>query len=308
MLSRRNVRIKILQQLYLRDNSEDHTGAMVVAGYRKALDQSYELYLFALYALIRISEVSREDLANRAQKHLPTLEDKAFQPRLYENELIQSLESNADLQERFNQLKFKSSVDSDIFRRLYKTYSKEANYIQYAGGSNEISDQEILLDLFRLIRKHELFEELMEEKYYSWVDDESLVIGAIKKTIKKLPTSEAFYKEFIPDTETTEEFGMKLLNCVLDNEHDMVQTIKPKLNNWDIDRIAKIDIILLKMALAELTEFPTIPPKATINEYVEIAKLYSTDKSKEFVNGILDTMLKELDKDGKIIKRGPGLK
>ena len=110
-----------------------------------------------------------------------------------------------------------------------------------------------------------------------------------------------------PNYETIKEFGESLLLDVINNNENLLATIEPALNNWDADRVAVIDMIILKMALSELLNFPTIPTKVTLNEFVEIAKLYSTDKSKDFINGILDRLFKKLDKEGKIKKEGRGL-
>ena len=308
MLSRRNIRIKILQLLYSRSIIGDQTDADLIAGYRKMLDASYDLYLLALYLFVEIAEESVTDLEKRQKKHLPSEEDKAFTTRLYHNDLIQCIEENEDLQEVFKQLKFRSSIDKDILRQVYKNYTKEESYLKFATQENaEISDLDGLLDLFRFLKKNELFEELLEDKFYAWLDDKSLIVGAMKKTLKSLPDHGAFYRAYLPDEQTTEEFGMHLLLAILQEEEKILEMIKPKLQNWEVDRLATIDMIILKMAIAELIKFPSIPTRATINEYVEIAKNYSTDKSKEFVNGILDSLMKDLTAEGVIIKSGRGL-
>lgn len=129
----------------------------------------------------------------------------------------------------------------------------------------------------------------------------------MKKTIKALPVDGTFYQEYEPADETVKEFGEVLLKKVCEEDGDLSEIIEPMLKNWDAERVAVIDMILLKMAVCELVSFPTIPTKVTLNEFVEISKLYSTDKSKDFINGILDRLMKKLDKDGKIVKEGRGL-
>ncbi len=125
--------------------------------------------------------------------------------------------------------------------------------------------------------------------------------------MKALPTETDFFEEYRPNAETVEEFGVVLLDNVSNRDKELLELIEPTLKNWDADRVAIIDMILLKMALCELMNFPTIPTKVTLNEFVEISKLYSTDKSKDFINGILDRLMKKLAKDGKIEKEGRGL-
>ncbi len=309
MLSRRNVRIKILQLLYSRSIIGETSDASIIARYRQMLDDTYDLYIFSLYLLVGIAHQSLADLKTRQKKHLPSEHDKMFTDRLFNNKLMLSLENNEELQELFKQLKFKDIVDVDILRQIYKKYAKEESYIKFYSNSDpEMTDKDGLLDFYRFLRKEELFEEILEDKYHSWLDDKSLISGAMKKTIKALPRDDRFFDEFKPDDQTTEEFGMSLLLAALKEEDEILEFIKPKLQNWEVDRLAKMDIIILKMSVGEMIKFPSIPTKATINEYVEIAKNYSTDKSKEFVNGILDSVMRDLISEGIIVKTGRGLR
>ncbi len=166
---------------------------------------------------------------------------------------------------------------------------------------------EVLLELFRFLRKDEYFNEVVEDHFANWNDDQSLVIGAMKKVIKALPVEGNFLDEHYPDKETAEEFGKTLLQKVCENEDDIRNMVDPTLKNWDPERVAVIDMILLIMAVSEFLFFPTIPTKVTLNEYVEVSKLYSTPKSKDFINGVLDRLMKTLKAEGKIQKEGRGL-
>jgi len=261
-----------------------------------------------MYLLVEVARESKEDMQTRSKKHLPSEDDKKFTDRLFNNELIQSLEDNDDLQERFKILKFKDYIDQDIIRQIYLKYVKEEEYVAFSSDSETVETREGLLNFYRFIRKNELFEEILEDRYYSWLDDKSLIVGAMKKTLKSLPAEDAFYDAQRPDDQTTEDFGMTLLLACLTEEEKIAEYIKPKLQNWDMERLATVDMIILSMSINEMISFPSIPTKATINEYVEIAKNYSTDKSKEFVNGILDSLMKDLVESGVIVKTGRGLK
>jgi N utilization substance protein B len=148
---------------------------------------------------------------------------------------------------------------------------------------------------------------MTEDRYNNWADDESLVMGAMKKTLKSMPVSGPFYQEHEPSDETVREFGAELLMRTAQEDAALLAEIQPTLKNWDADRVAILDMIMLKMALCELLHFPTIPTKVTLNEFVEISKIYSTDKSKEFINGILDRLMKKLLEEGRIVKEGRGL-
>ena len=134
------------------------------------------------------------------------------------------------------------------------------------------------------------------------------MVGAVKKTLKALPAETYFYEDYRPQPDTVNDFGEKLLRAVIEDDEELLETIEPTLRNWDADRLATIDMILLKMAVCELLSFPSIPTKVTLNEFVEVSKLYSTEKSKDFINGILDRLMKQLEKEGKIQKQGRGLK
>ena len=148
---------------------------------------------------------------------------------------------------------------------------------------------------------------MTEDRYNNWADDESLVMGAMKKTLKAMPLSGPFYQEHEPSDDTVSEFGAALLTRTAQEDAALLNEIQPMLKNWDADRVAILDMIMLKMALCELLHFPTIPTKVTLNEFVEISKSYSTDKSKEFINGILDRLMKKLLEEGRIVKEGRGL-
>jgi len=260
--------------------------------------------------LIKVAEYSRQDATQRAAKHLPTPEDKQFTSKLYDNPLLQSLVTNEGLNELFQKHKLEEILDKDLIFRLYKEFAKTEGYNTYCQkASNDNEDhKQILLALSKSIINNESFTEELEDAFTSWLDDKSLVIGALKKTIKALPVTDGFYNGFKPTVETTVDFGEVLLTKVYKEDKELLAVIEPTLKNWDADRVAIIDMILLKMALCELISFPSIPTKVTLNEFVEISKLYSTDKSKDFINGILDRLMKQLNKDGKIEKEGRGLK
>lgn len=309
MLSRRNVRIKVMQMLYSmnRDKKLDFSHALLQ--YREGIKTSFELYLFNLLQFIRIAEYSKQDAAKKLAKLLPSEEDKRFTAKLAENDLLQSLTQNEGLNRLFRNHKLTDKLDKDTTRRIYAEFAKSDAYKAYIKQSNdEFKDHEkILLALYKHCSNDELFNELMEDNYPLWTDDKSLVVGALKKTLKALPAKENFFDDYRPTNETTKDFGETLLKNVCEKDEKLLELIEPTLKNWDAERVAVIDMILLKMALSELMNFPTIPTKVTLNEFVDISKMYSTEKSKDFINGILDRLLKKLNSDGLISKEGRGL-
>lgn len=294
--------------LYAMSRDPELTFDDVLKNYRESIQQSFELYLYNLYFLMRVAEYSLKDEQRRSKKHLPSEEDKLFTPKLFQNDLVQAIVLNANFIKLVKEFGFEKMVDDDFVRTLYIDFSKNEDYKQYLLAKTTVEDdRKILLELFKVLVGNENYNETMEDKYPLWGDDKSLIVGTIKKTIKGLPEDYDFCGTYKPQDETTVEFGEALLKDVNDNDASLLEIIEPALKNWDADRVAIIDMISLKMALSELMIFSSIPTKVTINEFVEISKTYSTEKSKDFINGILDRLMKKLDKEGKIKKKGRGL-
>jgi len=310
MLSRRSVRIKVMQLLYAASRDEALTHKEVSKRYWTAIDDSYDVFLYNFYCFLQVARMASDDEAQRKAKHLPTAEDKLFAAHICDNELVDSVRSNAGVQKLFEKKGFAAGSDRDMFKNIYNEFSKNEAYLEYLRKeTREAADHiEILLELYRHCRKSEIFSEIMEDRYINWIDDKSLVIGTVKKVIKALPITDVkMFKALYPDDETVKEYGEELLDTTMNGEAVLMDHIRPLLDNWDQDRLAVVDTILLKMAASEFLNFPTIPTKVTLNEYVEVSKLYSTDKSKEFVNGVLDKLMKNLANSGQIIKEGRGL-
>lgn len=309
MLSRRNIRIKVMQMLYSMSRDQQLGLDEIIRRYQLNVQRSFDLYLFTLWSLVRTSEYAIQDKAKKLEKLLPSESDKQFTAVLAENELVQSMVRNDAFQEALRRRKLKSRINLDNIRTFYQDFAKTEEYVAYSRQSSHTREEhiEILLTLFKHLVNNENFNDFLEDHFPNWVDDESLVVGAIKKTIKALPAEGAFFDEHRPQDEAVEDFGEKLLRQVVEESDDLLTVIEPTLRNWDADRVAVVDMILLKMALSELTSFPSIPTKVTLNEFVEISKQYSTDKSKDFINGILDRLMKQLNKEGKIRKQGRGL-
>jgi N utilization substance protein B len=298
-----------MQVLYAMSRDRELTFRHAMLLYNNSIRQSFDMYLFSLIQLVRVAEYARIDYAAKLAKHRPTDEDKAFKPKLCDNEMIKSLETNRGFHTLLATHKILDKLNEDDTRYLYNEFVKNQDYIDFlASKDNSAEDfRLILLNLFKHFNGSEHFNDLVEDRYFSWYDDKSLIVGAMKKTLKALPAVGDFYQEFEPTDETVKEFGEILLQKVSTEDDELLKIIEPALKNWDAERVAVLDMVLLKMALCELMTFETIPTKVTLNEYVEISKQYSTDKSKDFINGILDRLMKKLEKEGKIVKEGRGL-
>jgi transcription antitermination protein NusB len=309
MLSRRSVRVKVMQLLYQLNRDESVTFPEMIQRYKDGINTTFETYVHQLWYFVKVAEFAQEDASRRAAKHVPTPQDQAFLPFLASNPLTKSLSEHKQFLAFANEYTVNKNYDLELIRTLYNDFMIEPSYMAYLEKTEHTVDDHraLLLDLYRFLMTKDLFVSFTGDRYMSWEDDESLVVGAMKRTIKALPATEDFYKEFQPNDETVKEFGEGLLRKVCQEDDVLYQKIVPTLDNWEPDRVALLDMIMLKMALSELIHFPTIPTKVTLNEYVEISKVYSTDKSKEFINGILDKLFKTLTESGEIVKEGRGL-
>lgn len=308
MLSRRNVRVKVMQRLYSIAQDKELTYDQALAAFHKGIDDTFHLYLLNIYCIQKICTLASDDLKIRLTKHIKTDEDKVFTDKLTTNKLIKALEGNKSLQALYKKEGF-DTIEAEVLQKIYKEFIKEEIHSKYILNRDNTDEElvEVLLELYRVCRKNELFNEIMDDRYAAWTDDKSLVIGTVKKTLKTWPLEGAFYNEHYPDDDTVNNFGEFLLNKVYHEDNQLKAMIIPVIENWESERVAIIDMILIKMALIELINFKTIPCKVTLNEYVELSKTYSTEKSKEFVNGVLDKLMKELQDNNIIEKEGRGL-
>src|SRR6188768_4049343 len=309
MVSRRSIRVKVMQLLYSLDRDPGVSQKEILQRYAQSVDLAYESLLFNLYLMLEITHFAVADRDNRLAKHRPEPDDNLWNAKLYENELIQSLVQNKPLRTYFEKRNFKSKVDQELIQKMYNSFSKLPEYKSYVFGEiDEARQREYLLDIYRDLRKNELFEEMVDDQYPFWQEDKSLVVGALKKIFKQLPSvNDKFFEEYLPDNDTVIDFGQRLISMTMEQADELEKLIEPTLKNWDMERLAVLDVILIKMALVEFFYFPTIPTKVTLDEYVDISKEYSTPKSKDFVNGILDKLMKTFLEEGKIKKEGRGL-
>ena len=298
-----------MQLLYAQNRTSGMSREQVLRAYRRSIQQSQDLLLFNLDLLAGTAGFARELKRRKRDKFRPTADDLAFEPKLATNPVSRSILGNMDFQYLTEKKHFGSMYDEGTLQKLYTAFAKTPEYQVYLKSeASEAADRETLLALYKKLLKTELFHALLQDNFPNWIDDDSHIIGAVKKVVKALPEEGAFWEKQYPTEETVEEFGETLLIRVLEDEDELRAKIDPLLKNWSADRVAVIDMILLKMALAELLHFSSIPTKVTINEYVEVSKMYSTEKSKDFINGILDRLMKQLSESGEIEKAGRGLK
>jgi transcription antitermination protein NusB len=309
MHSRRSVRIKVMQLLYSLNRDEQLSSDDLVKSYNEGIQETYSNYIFHLNLLMRVAQQSERDASYRASKVLPSESDKKFKPILYTNDLLQSLATHKGFRQLVDKYGVNNNLDDDLLRRIYQSFLDTDESKAYLSNPEPQKEDhyKVIYDLYRFLNTNDIAQDMTEDRFCHWPDDETLVVGAMKKTLKMMPLTTEFYKEYESSDETVRFFGEELLKMTCREDAALFSEIEPLLQNWEADRVAILDMIMLKMALCELLHFPTIPTKVTLNEFVEVSKIYSTDKSKEFINGILDRLMKKLTEEGKISKEGRGL-
>ncbi|XLE34658.1 transcription antitermination factor NusB [Tamlana fucoidanivorans] len=278
-----------------------------------SIDNMYNLYLLLISLLIEVQKTAENDLQTKQNKHLATSEDKNPNRKFVNNQLLQLIKENTRLKDQLNTHRVVDwDLDSEYVDIIFKAITSSDLYAEYMKTrvSDFKEDKAFIVDVFKeIIAPNEKLYEYIEDKNLTWLDDLPTVNTTILKLLRKSkPSSEEsyftpkLYKDF-----DDKQFAIDLFRRTLLNRSALNKEIEGKTKNWDAERIANVDYVLLQMAICELKNFPSIPVKVTINEYLEISKEYSTPKSSIFINGILDKLVKEYEDDGTLKKVGRGL-
>jgi N utilization substance protein B len=279
-----------------------------------SLENSLDLYLIMLSCLIEIKKTEALFLEKSSKKHLSTSEERNPNFKFINNLVLQFLEESNSLSIALENRKINNwELHSDYIQILLTAIKESDLYAKYMlnNGNTFEEDKQFVLSVFEdLIAPNEKLYEYLEDNKLTWIDDIPLVNTHIVKQLSalKFPKESDDFKiaKLFKDTED-KEFVINLFRKTVLNEIDFAKEFADKTPNWDSERIAEIDTIILKMAICEFLKFPSIPTKVTINEYLEIAKEYSTPKSSIFINGILDNLVKEFQANEKLVKIGRGL-
>ncbi len=313
MLNRRHLRVKVLQTLYAYQLSEDKQVGKFEKALLKSVDQVYEMYIWTLNLLDEVSDYVRIDAEERANKHLPSAADLAPNTRLLNNTFIELLRHNDGYLAGVKKYKVSWNFDPEIVRTVFLQLKDTEEYLAYLNQEDAsiTGEKEIVKFIFkRIILKNPATEQVFEERFINWPVDKEVLQAMIAKTFKNFVSENPKQNqlaELTPNWTEDRQFIVDLLVNSIRDADDYQQLISTKTKNWESDRIALLDNLLMRMAISELLNFPTIPVKVTINEYIEISKVFSTAKSNTFINGILDKILGELQTEGRIRKHGRGL-
>jgi N utilization substance protein B len=312
MISRRNIRVKVMQTLYTLEAQESAIppGEPVAAAgltgdsvrtLQKHFDQSRQLLTYLIYFITEVARYAETDSRVRASKHLPSQKDLHVNIKLAGNEFLWKILEDPSWRKAVDSDKPQLQDNKELIRRLYTDLTATDEYNKYimAEGRERRSEKEIMEFIFSgLLLPNESFLSHIEELFSNWDDDGEMICQLLMGYLAK-PASVNFQEIISKDKR---EFATSLLETVIEKREVIMALIKPKLKNWDAERIATLDMILMQMGIAEFLYFETIPPKVTINEYIDVAKEYSTPQSGQFVNGILDNIHKDLVREDKMHK------
>jgi N utilization substance protein B len=313
MLNRRHIRVKVMQTMYAFKGSESDDFSKDQKFLLFSIDNMYNLYLLLMSLLIEVQKRAEKDLQKKQKKHLATKEDKDPNKKFVNNQLLKLLKDNKALQSQFEANRINNwELDGEYVDIIFKAILASDLYKEYMKTrvSDFKEDKDFLVDVFKdIIAPNDKLYEYMEDKNLTWLDDLPTVNTTILKLLRKAKesTSESYFTPKLYKDEDDRQFAVDLFKKTLLNQTNINEEISKKTKNWDSDRIATVDFVLLQMAICEIKSFPSIPVKVTINEYLEIAKEYSTPKSSIFINGILDKLVKEYEAVGELKKVGRGL-
>ncbi len=314
MLNRRHLRVKVLQALYSYYQSEVKDFKPFEKALLGTVESVQELYIWLLSLLVEIADQSLLDAEERANKHLPTPEDLAVNIKLQENRFIVSLKQNPEYLAAIKKYKIAWDFDPEVSKSAFdalKNTEDYANYLHLDSHSIQ-SDKDIIKHIFKkIILKSPGIVQVFEEKFINWQVDKEVLQALIAKTFKNFSSENPADNQLAsicPNWDEDRPFIINLFLKTILFEEEYQKMIAEKTKNWETDRIAMIDILLMRMAIAEILHFSTIPVKVTINEYIEISKEFSTPKSNSFINGILDKILFDLQNEGKVRKQDRGLR
>jgi N utilization substance protein B len=306
MISRRNIRVKVMQTLYtLHAAQPDNNDIATTLGLKilnEKLALSLELFTTTIAYVASIAQYAEIDARFRSSKYVPTEADKNVNTKIAGNEFIWKTLSNETYQQKLSSSDILQGIDQDWVKKLYQQLCTSALYQTYIAveGRDAKSEKAIIRYIWtELIINNEDFQTYLQDEISGWEDDKEMIYILMDNFFKN--SANINFMALLTGEKL--EYAKTLLATAIEKVDYCMELIEPKLINWESDRVAQIDLILLRLGLCELLYFETIPTKVTINEYIEIAKQYSTPQSGHFVNAVLDKILKDLEKDKKINKQ-----
>ncbi len=303
MISRRNIRIDVLQTIYALSQQEAANPRDIAeARIMKRIEETSALLVMNLHLMMRLSSFILNVANKRASKMIRTLDDEQVNVKLADNLFTKTLAGNATYTDLVKKYVRPEWIDEEFLKKVFIPFTETPEYVAYIATNSRESNSEkaILVHLFDVcITRNELTQSFLEEHFLYANTDQEMIGGWLDKILTH--ASSFNFNRILSDEKIA--FACDLMLCYFDKKEVVFNLIEPKLVNWDADRVAIIDLIILHLGICELLYFEQIPEKVTINEYIDLAKLYSTQQSGQFVNGLLDNVRKELHEQNKIIKK-----
>jgi len=314
MLNRRHIRVKVMQTIYALGSKEQFDLQNEDKFTVESMNQMYNLYLLMLDLMVEVHAFAKAEQEKISKKILATEEEKNPNTKFINNQVLTKLSDNGELRDEISKRKLKHWRQNDeyvaiIYNEIVAS-DRYGSYMEEEETTFKI-DRKLIIDLYtEIIAPNDKLYDYIEDARLTWIDDLPMINMAVLRRLGKLkPASPE--SSLLPSLFKNEEdvhFGTELLEKTVANETFLANEITENTPNWDKERIADVDMVLIKMALCEFLKFPTIPVKVTINEYLEISKEYSTPKSSIFINGILDKLVKQYEREKRLKKEGRGLK
>ncbi|WP_298880606.1 transcription antitermination factor NusB [uncultured Polaribacter sp.] len=311
MINRRHIRVKVMQSVYAMLHSHNDDIIREEKFLKHSILKMYDLYVLNLQLLIEVQKLAAKKIALSKKKILATKEDLNPNNKFLNNKVINTLAESISMEGFVELNKLNYWEDNDEYVKIiYDELQKSDLYKKYLATEEDSFkiDKVFVLDFFKeIIAPNEKLGEYFEDKMISWVDDIPFVNTWVVRSLSKFKENKTFVLSSLYKDEDDENFVSKIFQKTILKHTEYEVDIENKTPNWETDRIADIDMILIKMAITEFINFPSIPTRVTINEYIEISKDYSTEKSSYFINGVLDKISKEFIKNKRIVKIGRGL-
>ncbi len=312
MITRRIIRIKVLQIIFSYIFSEDKTIDQCEKELFFSIDKFYDLHHKLLYFVVDLRKYAENRIEIARNKKAPTYGDINPNTKFIDNQVIRQIENNEDLRNYLKRKKLGWSQKKDFLKNFYNHLAESELFTAYMGNPERSYDEDktMVIQIYThfLANYKPLYQQLEEESIY-WNDEVDLLISTIANTLYNLKEDEPTGTLVSPLFKKNEDkdFARQLLKKTIMKYSEFDDLIKENTENWDLERIAVMDILIMKMAITEMLEFPSIPTKVTLDEYIDIAKFYSTKKSNIFINGILDKIITQLKAENRIQKQGRGL-
>lgn len=311
MLSRRLLRTKVVKAVYAHMQCEDVTPAASEKSLLLSIDRAYDLYFHLLALVPEIAEYATERIRIGENKKLPTYDDLHPNRKFVENKVVARLAEDEGLQAELKSRKLSWANNEDVIVALYNALIHQPFYQKYMLSEERSfrEDAQFVSDIYMtMLEEFEPLESALEEQSVLWNDDLGFILTMVSRTILSMREAHERIK-LMPQFKSEEDldYSKSLLRNTIASYERVALMLDNSMNNWDIERVALMDKIILVTAIVEAENFPSIPVRVTMNEYIDIAKCYSTASSGSFINGLLDKMINQLTEEGKIVKSGKGL-